>query len=51
MVLNPGTSLDTIEYVLDVVDLILIMSGKTSAAKDYSRTREAERDALNLLHM
>ena len=27
VVLNPGTSLDTIEYVLDVVDLILIMSG------------------------
>lgn len=28
VVLNPGTSLDSIEYVLDVVDLILIMSGK-----------------------
>jgi hypothetical protein len=27
VVLNPGTSLDTIEYVLDIVDLILIMSG------------------------
>jgi ribulose-phosphate 3-epimerase len=26
VVLNPGTSLDTIEYVLDAVDLILIMS-------------------------
>jgi len=26
VVLNPGTSLSTIEYVLDVVDLILIMS-------------------------
>lgn len=27
VVLNPGTSIDTIEYVLDIVDLILIMSG------------------------
>lgn len=26
VVLNPGTSLDAIEYVLDVVDLVLIMS-------------------------
>lgn len=29
VVLNPGTPLDSIEYVLDVVDLILIMSGKS----------------------
>ena len=27
VVLNPGTPLDSIEYVLDIVDLILIMSG------------------------
>ena len=27
VVLNPGTSLDSIEYVLDIVDLVLIMSG------------------------
>jgi ribulose-phosphate 3-epimerase len=26
VVLNPGTSLSTIEYVLDVCDLVLIMS-------------------------
>jgi pentose-5-phosphate-3-epimerase len=26
VVLNPGTSLSTIEYVLDCVDLVLIMS-------------------------
>ncbi|KFM29245.1 Ribulose-phosphate 3-epimerase, chloroplastic [Auxenochlorella protothecoides] len=26
VVLNPGTSLDTIEYVLDIVDLVLVMS-------------------------
>ena len=26
VVLNPGTSLSTIEYVLDAVDLVLIMS-------------------------
>jgi ribulose-phosphate 3-epimerase len=26
VVLNPGTSLSTIEYVLDFVDLVLIMS-------------------------
>lgn len=28
VVLNPGTSIDSIEYVLDSVDLILVMSGK-----------------------
>lgn len=29
VVLNPGTPLDSIEYVLDIVDLILIMSGES----------------------
>ena len=27
VVLNPGTPLDSIDYVLDIVDLVLIMSG------------------------
>jgi len=33
VVLNPGTSLSTIEYVLDVVDLVLIMSVNPGTVK------------------
>jgi pentose-5-phosphate-3-epimerase len=47
VVLNPATSLSTIEYVLDVVDLVLIMSvnpgfGGTSAATATAATAAAD---------
>ena len=37
VVLNPGTPLDSIDYVLDIVDLVLIMSGELQCPIGISR--------------